>query len=190
MSFIKDFENRKKLIDVMLDDLSLKGSIDSVAQVLVESLEKGGKIIFFGNGGSATFSEHMVAEFVGRYKQNRNAYPAITLNSNIANLTAISNDFAYENVFSRQLEALARENDVVIGVSTSGYSKNVLNALEKANENSIKTVLMCGEKYNQGIADYIISVPTNETPHIQEAHLMIGHYLADFCEKNFVGLKG
>ncbi len=157
---------------------------EKCAKLLCNALRNGNKILIMGNGGSAADAQHFAAELVGRFLMNRVPLPAIALTTDTSILTAVANDFGYEQVFSRQVEALASSGDVVIGISTSGNSNNVLNALTVATKLNCKTVAMLG---NDGgtIApqvDLALTVKVNETPHIQEAHLTLIHILCELIE--------
>lgn len=156
-------------------------------------LVQGNKILIFGNGGSATQASHFAAELVNRFYFNRKALPALALASDIANLTSIANDSAYQYVFSRQIEALGKPGDVAIGISTSGKSPNVMEALKTAKHMDLQTIALCGaftEDLYKLAVDVIISIPSADTPVIQELHLFLLHMLAEMLEKNlFAGDK-
>jgi D-sedoheptulose 7-phosphate isomerase len=153
--------------------------------ICVESLRKGGKIILFGNGGSASQAEHIAGELVGKFYKIRKALPAIALSTNTAIITAVANDISFDEVFSRQVEALGRKGDVAIGLSTSGNSKNVINAIEKANEIGLFTVAFTGETGGKlkGVANLCIRVPSKDVPRIQEMHIFLGHILCEVIEE-------
>jgi D-sedoheptulose 7-phosphate isomerase len=156
-----------------------------VATQIVKSLRAGGKVIFFGNGGSAANAQHLAAEFTGRYLKDRRALPALALHANTSSLTAISNDYGFEFVFARQIEGLGNEGDVALGISTSGNSPNVLRALEAAKSKNIYTVALTGltgGKMKQ-LADHTICIPTDETPRIQECHILTGHLICEIVEE-------
>ena len=156
-----------------------------VATQIVKSLRAGGKVIFFGNGGSAAHAQHLAAEFTGRYLKERRALPALALHANPSSLTAISNDYGFEFVFARQIEGLGNEGDVAVGISTSGNSPNVLRALEAAKSKNIYTVALAGltgGKMKQ-LADRTICIPTDETPRIQECHILTGHLICEIVEE-------
>ena len=154
------------------------------ADVMAKALQAGHKIIWFGNGGSATQSQHMAAEFVGRFRRERAPLASISLAENMASMTAIGNDYAYEEVFSRQLAGLAQSGDVAVGLSTSGNSANVLRALREAKRLKIATVGLTGGSGGQmaALCDVCICVPSTVTASIQEAHLAIGHLLCGLVE--------
>ncbi|RDU74203.1 D-sedoheptulose 7-phosphate isomerase [Helicobacter anseris] len=160
--------------------------IESVAQCLVEALKNGNKILICGNGGSAADSQHFAAELTGRYKRERKAIGAIALSTDTSALTAIGNDYGYDFVFSRQVEALAKDGDILFGISTSGNSKNVLLAMHKAKELGCKCVSLSGRDGGEmkKLGDYNIIIPSNDTPRIQEMHIFVIHTLCDILERN------
>jgi D-sedoheptulose 7-phosphate isomerase len=173
-----------------LDQLpGLNETIKTTARLCIESLKNKGKIILMGNGGSAADAQHLAAELVGRFKRNRKPLAAIALSTNTSIMSAVANDFGFEEVFSRQVEALARPNDIVLGISTSGNSLNVIRAIEKAKELGIKTVGLLG---NDGgslakLVDTPIVIAETETPHVQEIHILLGHIICDIIEYSFSG---
>jgi len=152
------------------------------------SLREGGKILLFGNGGSAADAQHLAAELVVRYKANRRALPAIALTTDSSILTAAANDFSFDEVFSRQVEAFAQSGDVVIGITTSGHSPNVLRALEAAKSIGAVAAALSGRDGGAlvGLADPLLIVPSQVTARIQEMHILIGHMLCDAIERAFV----
>ena len=152
--------------------------------VMASALQGGRKIIWFGNGGSATQSQHMAGEFVGRFQRERRSLPSISLTENMASITAIGNDYAFEQIFSRQLEGLAQPGDVAVGLSTSGNSANVVLALRKAKELKLDTIGLTGGAGGQmaALCDLCIAVPSTVTARIQEVHLTIGHILCGLVE--------
>ncbi|MBC8413907.1 D-sedoheptulose 7-phosphate isomerase [bacterium] len=158
--------------------------IVEVSKVVANSFAQGRKLLIFGNGGSASDASHIAAEFINRFKLERPALPAIALNTDMAVLTSISNDYAYENIFVRQLKALGQEGDVALGITTSGTSGNVLKALEEAKHKNLKTIAFTGvsnEKLDS-ICDYVFSVPTTDTPRVQETHITLAHVLCEMVE--------
>lgn len=159
-------------------------AIEETAKYCINSINKGGKIIFFGNGGSAADAQHIAAELIGRYKLERNAIPAIALTTDSSILTSISNDYGYSQVFARQLEALANKIDVVIAISTSGNSKNIINALKVANQIGCKTIGLSGGTGGKlkEICSVNIAVPSENTARIQEIHIFIGHTICHLIE--------
>ena len=150
---------------------------ESAGRAIIESLTHGGKVICFGNGGSATQASHLAGELVGRFRANRQSLPAISLVSDAATITCIGNDFGYQALFARQMEAFARPGDIAIGLTTSGKSENVVNAFAVAKERRTTTVALTGAAgLIGGEADYLLAVPSTDTAHIQEVHLMLLHH--------------
>lgn len=160
-------------------------TIGKVSELLVNALKSGNKALFFGNGGSAADAQHIAAEFVGRFGFDRPALPALALSVNSSCVTAIGNDYGFDQVFSRQVEALARPGDVAIGISTSGNSPNVLCALAKAKEIGLHTVGLTGGGGGRlrGAVDHCVCAPSNETPRIQECHILIAHIISELVER-------
>jgi D-sedoheptulose 7-phosphate isomerase len=177
----------QRSIDVkqaLLLDSNFQDAVVKVAMQIVKSLRAGGKVLFFGNGGSAADAQHLAAEFTGRYLKERRALPALALNANTSSLTAIGNDYGFDLVFARQMEALGKEGDVAVGISTSGNSRNVLRALEVAKSKSIYTVALTGASGGsmRNMADCAVCIPSEETPRIQECHVLTGHLICEIAE--------
>ena len=160
-------------------------NIETTAKLCINSLKKGGKILIFGNGGSAADAQHIAAELVGRYKNDRKALAAIALTTDSSAITSISNDYGYSRVFERQIEALANGDDVVIGISTSGSSKNVINGLAFAKEIGCTVIGFSGKvgETMNILCDINLSVPSDDTPRIQEMHILIGHIICSYIEE-------
>jgi len=158
--------------------------VEKVAKVILDSLKAGGKVIVFGNGGSAADAQHMVAEFVGRFKKERRALPAISLTTNTSTLTALSNDYSYDVSFKRQIEALGKKGDAAVGISTSGTAKNVIEALEAAKKMGLGTIALTGKDGGRvkDIAELSVIVKSSDTPRIQEAHILLIHILCELVE--------
>lgn len=176
------------LKQAILKNRQLLETVHKVAERCLEALQQGNKILFAGNGGSAGDAQHLAAELVGRYKLDRPGLPAIALTTDTSMLTAIGNDYGYEQVFARQLEANGRAGDVFFGITTSGNSKNVLLAIEKAKEKNIVTVGLAGSGGAiQNSCDYCIGVPSNDTARIQECHIMIGQIICGYIETTLFG---
>jgi len=169
----------------LLGNPDLISTIAKVSELLVKTFTQGNKVMLFGNGGSAADSQHIAAEFVGRFAFNRPALPALALSVNTSCLTAIGNDYGFDQVFSRQIEALGRPADMAIGISTSGNSPNVLKGFEVAKKMGIHTVALacCTGGKMKGAADYCLCAPSNETPRIQECHILIGHIISELTEE-------
>ena len=186
------------MIDIILNEIrlhnevsskisNLSDSIQSIALLAIQTLQSEGKIVLFGNGGSAADAQHIAAELVGRYKMDRKGLPAIALTTDTSALTAIANDFGYENIFARQLEAHLNKNDLVIGISTSGNSKNVINALDYANKLGVKTIGLSGGDGGvmNEVCSHNLTVPSFDTPRIQEMHIFIGHTICHLVDIHF-----
>jgi D-sedoheptulose 7-phosphate isomerase len=165
---------------------SISDSLEIAVKLCIQSLQSGGKILTFGNGGSAADAQHIAAELVGRYKTERKGLAAIALTTDTSVLTSIGNDYGYERVFDRQVEALANEGDAVIGISTGGSSANVISALKLANDLGCKTIGLSGRDGGEmnKICDINLVVPVKDTPRIQEMHIVIGHTLCHIIEQN------
>ena len=163
---------------------TLVPAILQAAELIVETLGAGGKLLILGNGGSAADAQHMAAEFTGRYLKNRQALPAIALTTDTSALTAIGNDFGYDHIFSRQVEALANPGDVVLGISTSGRSLNVIKAFDEAKKSGCKIIALTGQDSSQifEYTDVLIKIPDNHTPRIQEMHILVIHILCGIAE--------
>ncbi len=164
-------------------------AVVAVVQEIVRAFRGGRKVLLFGNGGSATDASHLAAEFVNRFLIDRPPLPAIALNTDPAVLTSISNDFGYDQTFSKQLAALGQEGDVVIAISTSGNSPNVIKALEVAKQKGMRTVALTGGAGGRmaGMADHTFIVPSKHTPHIQETHITLGHIICQFVDEELYG---
>jgi len=169
----------------LLLDAAFHERVAQAAMQIVKALRAGGKVIFLGNGGSAADAQHLAAEFTGRYLKERRALPALALHANTSSVTAIGNDYGFDLVFARQLEALGKEGDVVVGISTSGNSRNVLRALEVAKSKLIYTVALTGASGGamKNLADCTICIPSQETPRIQECHILMGHIICEIAEE-------
>lgn len=169
--------------------LSTLGSvIEEVAARIISCLEAGNKVLLFGNGGSAADAQHLAAELVVRYRRNRRALPAIALTTDTSILTAGANDFGYEGVFARQIEALARDGDIAIGLSTSGASPNVIAALRAAKDRRCVAIAFTGASGGMcaAAADLAILAPADVTAHVQECHITVGHILCELVETHFI----
>lgn len=184
---------RDKIKDILLESIQVKeellrtalGQIVEITELSIDCLKKGGKIILFGNGGSASDSQHIAAELVGRFKKDRPGLPAIALTTNTSILTAVANDYGYEIIFSKQIEALAGKNDLVIGISTSGKARNVACGIKQAKKMGLKTVALTGGDGGDlaRLADVSLVVPSSVTARIQEAHITIGHAVCEIIEQ-------
>ncbi len=163
---------------------SCKEVLAAICIAVAERLQKGGKLLLFGNGGSAADAQHIAAEFVGRYQLEREAFPALSLTSNTSTVTAVANDYGFEEVFARQIAALGRSADVAIGISTSGNSPNVISGLAAARGRSLLTIGFTGQTGGElkRLAELCLFVPSSVTARIQECHILAGHILSKHCE--------
>jgi D-sedoheptulose 7-phosphate isomerase len=164
---------------------SLQQSITAVADKIIDTLKSGGKVILMGNGGSAADAQHIAAELVGRYKMERKAFPAIAITTDSSIVTAVGNDYGAGHIFTRQIEAHAKRGDGVIGISTSGNSANIVEAIKVAREFGCRTfaLLGCGGGQMKDLVDIPLVVDSNDTPRIQECHILIGHIICDLVER-------
>jgi len=185
---VKRIEENIGVKKSILNDTHLIDTIERAATVVVTAIKNGNKVIFCGNGGSAADSQHLAAELIGKFYFNRRSLPAVSLTVNTSIITAIGNDFGFNKVFARQLEGIGKAGDVLIGLSTSGNSENVVEAFRLAKEIGISTIAFTGESGGilRNLADILINVPSNDTPRIQEAHIMVGHIICELVEKEFV----
>lgn len=186
---IKQIADSAATKQAILDNEPLLDTIVTVAKACVEVYRKGKKTMLAGNGGSAADAQHIAAELVGRYGFDRPSIPSLALTTDSSNLTAIGNDYGYDKVFSRQLEGMAQEGDIFIGISTSGNSQNIINAFISAKDRGVTTVALVGRDGGKmgEMADYAIIIPSDATPRIQESHILIGHILCDIIEKELFG---
>ena len=188
--FAKRLEAHMGVFQRIASDREFMGNIMEIGDKIINSLENGGGIYLCGNGRSAADAQHIAAEFVSRFYKERPGMNAEALSVNTSTLTAIGNDYEFDRIFARQLEAKAKSGDVLIGISTSGSSKNVMKALEYAKNNGILAVLLMGgfeRPELKAVADYIVKVPSTDTPRIQEAHIFIGHVIAEYVEHRMFG---
>ncbi|MEO2004455.1 MAG: D-sedoheptulose 7-phosphate isomerase [Candidatus Poribacteria bacterium] len=180
----RQLEESAKLKRLVAD--TMVGEIELAAKALIACYARGGKVVLCGNGGSAGDAQHLAGEFVGRFLRERRAVPAIALTTDTSILTAIGNDYGFDQVFSRQAEAHVNEGDVFIGISTSGNSANVLRALEVSKARRATTIGLTGNDGGElaRAADIALTVPSSSTPRIQECHIVIGHILCDMAERS------
>jgi len=183
----KQLQDHRVLIELLERDMA--SQIAEMSSLIATALSNGNKLLVMGNGGSAADSQHFVAEIVGRFKMERKALPAVALSTDTSILTAIGNDYGFESIFSRQVEALAEPGDVVVGLSTSGNSPNVLKALKAAHERGCRTIGLLGKDGGniKAACDLALVVPSTDTPRIQEGHITIIHIVCDLVEKKLFG---
>lgn len=168
------------------DKVGLAKIVD-VGQIMVEAFMRGNRVFFAGNGGSAADAQHLAAEFVSRFEFDRPGLPSIALSTDTSMLTAIGNDYGYEKIFRRQLEAQARPGDIFVGITTSGKSKNVLAAFDACKRLGVTSVALCGSNGDLSEVDHVLRVPSAHTPRIQECHILIGHMLCAQVESEIFG---
>jgi D-sedoheptulose 7-phosphate isomerase len=178
-AFADSAEVKKRFVEDNVD------TIIEVSRLLAEAFNRGNKLLLFGNGGSSTDASHIAAEFVNRFKRERPAFPAIALNTDMAVVTSIANDYDYSDIFARQVKAFAQEGDVAIAISTSGTSPNVIKAVEAAKRRKVVTVAFTGARGDRlaSICDHVFAVPSEDTPRIQETHITLGHVLCQMVEE-------
>ena len=171
----------------ILEDSKIKNTVNKSVDIILEALKRGNKLYFCGNGGSAADAQHLAAEFTGRFYLDRQALPAEALHCNTSYMTAVANDYSYEDVYSRMIEGVSKPGDVLIGLSTSGNSKNIIKALKVAKLKKLHTISFTG--LNGGLmknhSDYLLDIPSENTPRIQECHILIGHIICQLVEKQF-----
>lgn len=173
-------------IEVINETLvSQEKKIKEIVNLILDSYKNRGKVILFGNGGSAADAQHIAAELVGKYKMERKSLPAIALNTNASIMSAIGNDYSFSQIFSRQIEGLASKEDIIIGISTSGNSENVLLGILEARKIGAKTIAFTGKSGGKlkNKVDILLDIPSDNTPRIQEAHITVGHIICGIVEK-------
>lgn len=188
--FSNRLNNHIDIFRQILRNEKLINRIDNISKIIVNAIKNNNKVYIFGNGGSAADAQHIAAEFVGRFKFERQAMNVEALTTNSSILTAIGNDYSFNKIFTRQLEAKVNKGDITIGISTSGNSNNVIEALKYAKTKHAISIILTGSNVNEetlkDYCDYIINVPSIDTPRIQEAHIFIGHIIAEYVEKQIV----
>ena len=191
MSIKLSIEESIKVKQAILNNSELLDTIETIAQISINAFENNGRLYLCGNGGSAADAQHIAAELSGRYKIDRDPLPAEALHVNSSFITAVANDYSFDVVYSRMVKAFGNENDILFAFSTSGNSKNIVNAVIEAKNNGMKTVGFTGQNQSSltNICDYLISVPSTDTPRIQEAHILIGHIICDLIENGLFSVK-
>ena len=179
-----NFNAHRNLLTAVMADEALKAHIAAAAQALCACLQSGGKVLLCGNGGSAADAIHITAELVGCFEGMEQPLAAICLNSNAENMTSIANDSDFRYIFSKQVEALAQPRDILIALTTSGKSENILEALAAAKQAGAVTITLCGERTDCIESDYVLAIPSGDTPRVQEMHLFIGHCFAQYVKEN------
>jgi len=184
-NIVKQIEDSIKLKKYLQQDAK---NLVTIADLLVYAFKKGNKVLLFGNGGSAADAQHITCELAGKFYLDRDPLPAIALTTNTSSLTAIGNDYGYDEVFVRQVKSLVKQGDIVIGISTSGNSPNVLRGIEEAKRFGATTIAFTGRGGKlKKLADYALSVPSVDTPRIQEAHITAGHIICYLVEQTLFG---
>lgn len=168
---------------------SLKGAVASAAEIIEKCFRAGGKVYFCGNGGSAADAQHLAAEFSGRFYIDREGMPAEALHCNTSYMTAVANDYSYDIVYARMMTGMGRRGDVLVGISTSGNSANIVKAFEVCRQKGISTIALTGEGGGRmkDLADVLVNVPSKDTPRIQEAHILAGHMICEIVETAIFG---
>lgn len=171
----------------VLSDERLLQTVDEVTNLIVNAFRNGNRIFFCGNGGSAADAQHLAAEFSGRFYTDRNALPAEALHCNTSYLTAVANDYGYDVVYSRLVNGITNAGDVLIGLSTSGNSGNIIKAFEAARERKVITVAFTGDTGGKmaALSDHLINIPSKDTPRIQESHITLGHIICQLVEERY-----
>jgi len=182
----------KESIDVkqmLLEDEALVSQINVVTTAITDAFKNGNSVYFAGNGGSAADAQHLAAEFSGRFYKDRKALPSDALHCNTSYLTAVANDYSYDVIYARLLEGLAKPGDVLVGISTSGNSANIVKAFEMAKTIGVVTIGFTGAKGGKmkELSDYLINIPSNTTPRIQESHILVGHIICELVEIQIFG---
>jgi len=182
-------DNAISIKKTILEDKHLQQTVQDVAEAIVNCYKNGGKVLFCGNGGSAADAQHLAAELSGRFYFDRPPLEAEALHVNTSYVTAVANDYSYNEIYSRYVNGVGKKGDVILGLSTSGNSKNVVKALETAKSKSMITVAFTGESGGEmkNIADFLLNVPSNDTPRIQENHIMLGHIICEIVEEKLFG---
>lgn len=186
---IKGFNNRSLLLSDILEDEDLIKQCVNCTRLIADSLKAGSKVLFCGNGGSAADAQHLAAELSGKFYLDREPLYAEALHVNTSYLTAVANDYSYAEIYSRLVRARGKEGDIIIGLSTSGNSENIIQALEAARKLNMHTIAFSGTSGGKlkRYADYLLRIPSDDTALIQEAHMMIGHLMCEFVEENIFG---
>lgn len=175
--------------ETVLSNEAFIKKVSDCVEIIVTAFKNGNKVLFCGNGGSAADAQHLAAEFSGRFYTDRDALPAEALHCNTSYLTAVANDYSYDVIYSRLIKGIGNKGDVLVGLSTSGNSKNILNAFETAKEKGMITIGFTGESGGKmaAISDHLLNVPSTDTPRIQESHIMLGHIICQLVEEQYFG---
>jgi len=185
---VKSIKDSIKTKETLLNN-GLVDKIEQAASILVQMYQNKRKLLLCGNGGSAADAQHIAAELIGRFEKERRSLPALSLTANTSNLTSIANDYQFEEIFARQVEGHSQEGDVLLALSTSGNSKNILKAVQMAKKLGVTTIGLTGASGGElkSNVDLLLNVPSDHTPRIQESHILIGHILCDLLERELFG---
>lgn len=185
MSIKRIIQDSISIKTALLNNSEIENTITKIVDVIVDCYNNGGKVLFCGNGGSAADAQHLAAELSGRFYMDRAPLNAEALHVNSSYLTAVGNDYSFDEVYARIVKAKGKQGDVLVGISTSGNSKNIVRAFEEAKKQGLTLVLLTGETGGvlKDLADYILKVPSNDTPRIQECHILIGHIICELVEE-------
>jgi D-sedoheptulose 7-phosphate isomerase len=189
---IKDIISESIFVkDKILNDAALIEVVKKSIDVIVTAFKNGNKVLFCGNGGSAADAQHLAAEFSGRFYTDRDALPAEALHCNTSYITAVANDYSYDVIYSRMVKGIGNKGDVLVGLSTSGNSKNIMNAFEVAREKGMPTIGFTGATGGKmkELSDYLLNVPSTDTPRIQESHILLGHIICQLVEETLYPVK-
>lgn len=179
---MNDIEERIENFKLLKNEIE---NINKASLILIEALKSENKILFCGNGGSASDCNHLACEFISKFKKERKSLPAISLCANNSTITAIANDFSFDYIFKRQIEGLGKKNDVLFAISTSGKSKNIIEAIKQAKKQEMKVIFLTGKNKSNFNVDIEINAPSDKTEQIQEMHIAIGHIICKITEENF-----
>ena len=183
----KHFTEHKKVLEILLENKNFQKKIENLAKLIVKAFSKSGKLMIAGNGGSAADAQHIAAEFMGKLNLKRDALPAVALTTDTSVLTSISNDDHFNQIFSRQIQGIGKSGDVFLAITTSGKSKNILEAIKLSKKKKIKIIVLTGKngKFLEKYTNICISIPSSNTQTIQEMHIIILHIICDLVEQNF-----
>ncbi len=186
MDIQKRINNSISVKQKIINDKKIISAINESIKIITDTLKNKGKILFCGNGGSAADAQHIAAELSGRFYFDRDPLPAEAMHVNTSYLTAVANDYSYNEIYARYLKSAGKKGDILVGISTSGNSENIVKAFKQAKKMDIKTIALTGESGGKlkELSDILINIPSNDTPRIQESHILVGHIICEFVEKN------
>jgi D-sedoheptulose 7-phosphate isomerase len=171
----------------LMNDEGILNTLEKAVEIIIEAFKNGNRVYFCGNGGSAADAQHLAAEFTGRFYTDRNSLPADALHCNTSYLTAVGNDYGFDEIYARIIRGISNKGDVLVGLTTSGNSVNIIKAFEAAKLKEVTTIAFTGDTGGKikGYTDYLFNVPSNDTPRIQECHILLGHILCQFVEAKY-----